>query len=77
RVTPRSPAEKAGLTRGDVIARVAGATPRSLADFYRRLWALGPAGATVPLEIERGSDVRKLDVPSMNRLDHLRLKSTF
>ncbi|KAB2886071.1 MAG: serine protease, partial [Pseudorhodoplanes sp.] len=77
RVTPRSPAEKAGLARGDVIARVAGATPRGLADFYRRLWALGPAGATVPLEIARGSDVRKLDVPSMNRLDHLRLKSTF
>jgi len=77
RVTPQSPAEKAGLERGDVIFRIAGATPKNLADFYRKLWALGQAGAMVPLEVERGSDVRKFEVPSMNRLDHLRLKSTF
>ena len=77
RVTPQSPAEKAGLARGDVIFRIAGATPKDLADFYRKLWALGQAGAVVPLEVERGSDLRKFEVPSMNRLDHLKLKSTF
>lgn len=77
RVTPQSPAEKAGLERGDVIFRIAGSTPRNLADFYRKLWALGRAGAVVPLEIERGSDIRKFDVPSMSRLDHLKLKTTF
>ncbi|GIK81092.1 MAG: S1C family serine protease [Pseudorhodoplanes sp.] len=77
RVTSRSPAEKAGIARGDVIARVAGAEPRNLADFYRRLWAIGPAGVSVPLDIERGGDRRTLAVPSMNRLDHLKLKSTF
>ncbi len=77
RVTPQSPAEKAGIARGDVILRVAGAAPKNLADFYRKIWALGDAGTVVPLEIERGTDTRQFDVPSMNRLDHLKLKSTF
>jgi len=36
----------------------------------------GPAGATVPLDIDSGGDKRRIDVKSMNRLDHLKLKST-
>jgi S1-C subfamily serine protease len=77
RVTPKGPAEKAGIARGDVIAKVAGGAPKNLADFYRMVWALGSAGTIVPLEIERNGETRRFDVPSMNRLDHLKLKSTF
>jgi S1-C subfamily serine protease len=77
RVTPGGPAEKAGLKRGDVIVGVAGEQPKSLADFYRKVWAQGSAGANVPLDVLQDSQVRRVDIKSMNRLDHLKLKSTF
>ncbi len=76
-VTPHGPAEKAGLRRGDIITGVAGAPANSLPDLYRKIWARGNAGATVPLDFEREGDSRHADVPSMNRLDHLKLKSTY
>jgi hypothetical protein len=48
-----------------------------LADFYRKVWAQGTAGATVALDVLQDSQVRRFEVQSINRLDHLRLKSTF
>jgi S1-C subfamily serine protease len=77
RVTPGGPAEKAGINRGDIIVGVAGEAPKSLADFYRRVWALGSAGTKIPLDVLQGADKRRIEVTSMNRLDHLKLKSTF
>jgi S1-C subfamily serine protease len=77
RVTPGSPAEKAGLQRGDVVVGVAGKTTRGMADFYRKMWALGEAGAVVPLQVLQNNAKRQIDVPSASRLDHLKLKSTF
>jgi S1-C subfamily serine protease len=77
RVTPSSPAEQAGLKRGDVIVGVNGEPPKSLADFYRKVWALGSAGVNVPLEVLQDNVARRLDVKSANRLDHLKLKSSF
>jgi S1-C subfamily serine protease len=71
------PAEKAGLRRGDVIVGVDGAQPTSLADFYRKVWARGGAGVVVPLDVLQDREVRRFDVNSINRLDHLKLKSTF
>jgi S1-C subfamily serine protease len=76
RVTAGSPAEKAGLRKGDEIVGVAGAVPHSLADFYRKVWATGPAGATVPLDVEQRGEKKRIDVKSINRLDNLKLKST-
>jgi S1-C subfamily serine protease len=76
-VTPQGPGEKAGLKKGDIIVSVGGERPKNLADFYRKVWATGEAGATVPLDVERGGEQRHFDVQSMNRLDHLKLKSTF
>jgi S1-C subfamily serine protease len=70
------PAEKAGIRKGDEIVGVARRAPRSLADFYRKIWATGTAGATVPLDIEQDGAKRRIDVQSINRLDHLKLKST-
>ena len=77
RVTPDSPAEKAGIQRGDLIVGVNGEKPKSLADFYRKVWAQGGAGASIPLDVLQDSQVRRIDVKSMNRLDHLKLKSSF
>ena len=77
RVTPSSPAEKAGLQKGDLITNIAGDTPKTLPDFYRKLWSLGTAGATVPLDIQRDGKDQHINVQSINRMDHLKLKSTF
>jgi S1-C subfamily serine protease len=76
RVTPDSPAEKAGIRKGDEIVGVGGEAARSLPDFYRKIWATGTAGATVPLDVEQGGGRRRIDVKSINRLDNLKLKST-
>ena len=76
RVTSGGPGEKAGIRRGDEIVGVGGEPPRGLADFYRKVWRTGVAGATVPLDVEHGGEKRRIDVKSINRLDHLKLKST-
>jgi S1-C subfamily serine protease len=77
RVTPGGPADKAGVKRGDVIVGVKSEPPKNLADFYRKVWAQGDAGVSVPLEVLQDSEVRRVEIKSINRLDHLKLKSTF
>ena len=76
-VTPGGPAEKAGISRGDEIVGVNGVAAKTLAEFYRQIWAQGAAGVTVPLDVIQNNNSRRVEVPSMNRLDHLKLKSTF
>jgi len=77
RVTAGSPAEKAGVQKGDILLGIAGDTATSLADFYRKVWARGGAGATVPVDVLRAGQAKRIDVESMSRLDHLKLKSTY
>jgi S1-C subfamily serine protease len=77
RVTAGGPAEKAGLQKGDVLLGVGGEAATGLADFYRKVWARGGAGTRVPLDIRRDGQGRRFEVESMDRLDHLKLKSTF
>ena len=77
RVTPEGPAEQAGVQRGDIILGVNGEAPVTLVDFYRKVWAVGSAGAVVTLDVLQNSTVRRFEIKSINRLDHLRLKSTF
>ncbi len=76
-VSPEGPGEKAGLARGDVILGVGGVAIRTLPEFYRKVWGQGSAGTVVPLDIQADNGKRRVDVKSMNRLDHLKLKSTF
>jgi S1-C subfamily serine protease len=77
RVTGDGPAERAGVHTSDIVVAVNGETPRSLADFYRKVWSLGGAGASVPLDLLQDNGIKRIDIKSMNRLDYLRLKSTF
>ena len=77
RVTAGGPAEKAGVQKGDIVRGVGGQTAKGLADFYRKVWRLGSAGIVVPLDVLRDDAPKRLDVQSSNRLDHLKLKSTF
>ncbi len=76
RVTPGGPADKAGLKRGDVVVGVNGEPPKNLADFYRKVWAQGAAGTTVAIDVLQDSQVRRVEIKSINRLDHLKLKTT-
>jgi serine protease Do len=77
RVTPDGPAEKAGVQRGDIIVGIAGEPAKTMAEFYRKVWARGSAGTMVPVDVLQDNAVKRIDVTSMNRLDHLKLKSTF
>jgi S1-C subfamily serine protease len=71
-VTPGSPAARAGLRGGDIIHRVAGRKIGDLASFYRRLWALGPPGVSVPLTLQRGGDMFDMAVRSADRIPLLK-----
>jgi len=77
RVTPGGPADKAGVKRGDVIISVNGEATTSLPDFYRKVWSKGGAGAVIGLDVRNSNTMQHFDIQSINRLDHLKLKSTF
>src|SRR3972149_10554958 len=77
RISPDSPAEKAGLVIGDIIVGVRGETIQGQADFYRKLWASGDAGAEVMLDVLKGTEIRKLGVTSMDRNHYLRPRPTY
>ena len=72
RVSAGGPAEAAGLRPGDIVLSLAGARVTTLADFYRKLWAHGPAGTEVPLRVLQDAEIRDLEVQSIDRLEHLR-----
>jgi S1-C subfamily serine protease len=52
-VNERGPANAAGLLPGDRIVAVGEDTVGSLAGLWRRVWASGPAGSEIPLQIAR------------------------
>jgi S1-C subfamily serine protease len=61
------PADRADLAQGDIVMAVAGEEVGALADFYRAVWALGPAGVDVPLTLARDGDVFPVTVRSRDR----------
>jgi S1-C subfamily serine protease len=73
RVTPDGPAAKAGLAEGDLVLGVGGKPVSGLVEFYRALWATGPAGATAKLNVlpSKSTDfrVRETTVKSIDRAE--------
>ncbi len=76
-VADDSPAGSAGLRPGDRIVRVSDQSVAGLADFYRKLWALGDPGVTVPLDVRRKGRSLELDVVSADRYDWLRFDHSY
>ncbi|ESY81508.1 S1C family serine protease [Mesorhizobium australicum] len=66
-VTEGGPAAKAGLREGDVISEVRDGAVDGLADFYRKLWESGSAGAEIPMRVVRDGRETWLRVKSADR----------
>jgi serine protease Do len=77
RVAPAGPAEKAGVQKGDVVVGVDGRPTVGLADFYRKVWSLGAAGTVIPIDVLQNNEKRRFELKSIDRMDHLKFKSTF
>ena len=77
RVAADGPADVAGIKPGDIIMGVGGKRIKSIADFYRKIWARGEAGAEVPIDLlpAGGGEVEivKVTVSSQDRYDWLKL----
>jgi S1-C subfamily serine protease len=71
-VVDGGPAQKTGIREGDVISQVDEHYVGTLPDFYRRLWALGPAGVSVGLTTHRSGTALHLNVRSMDRSELLK-----
>lgn len=71
-VSPGSPAAQAGLRRGDVISDIRDEEVDGLADFYRKVWRSGSAGAEIPMRVVRDGRETWLRVKSANRDDFLK-----
>jgi S1-C subfamily serine protease len=71
-VAEGGPAHQADIREGDLISHVAQHGIATLPDFYRRLWAVGPAGIGVPLTAIRGGTRLHVNVRSVDRLDLLK-----
>jgi S1-C subfamily serine protease len=66
------PAERAGVRQGDFVLEVAGQRVSSLADLFRRIWRLGPAGVEVPITLARKATPLTVRVRSADRGDFLK-----
>jgi S1-C subfamily serine protease len=69
------PAERAGVHAGDLVVAVGAARVASLADLFREIWRLGPAGTEIPLTLARGGAPVYIKVVSGDRSDFLRKPS--
>jgi S1-C subfamily serine protease len=66
-IAGRGPAQKADLHAGDIVQAVAGVPVTDLAGLFRRVWAQGDAGVTVPLTINREGRTFDVSVRSVDR----------
>ena len=77
RVSPDGPGDQAGIKIGDIILGVGGDSVRSQAEFYRKVWGQGGAGADIPLRVLQGVDIKELAVHSMDRVEYFRPKTIY
>jgi S1-C subfamily serine protease len=77
RVSPDSPADKAGVKAGDIILGVGSESVKTQADFYRKVWSRGAAGCDIPLKVLQDIDIREVSVHSIDRGDYFRARTAY
>jgi S1-C subfamily serine protease len=71
-IAPKGPAARAEIKTGDVVVAVKGDLVSTLAAFYRKVWALGHAGAEIPLTLYREGVTFDVRVNSSDRAKFLK-----
>jgi S1-C subfamily serine protease len=66
-ISDRGPASKTPLRPGDRILAVRDEPISSLASLWRRVWASGPAGSEVVLQVARERETMQVRIPSADR----------
>ena len=66
------PADQAGVQVGDLVVEVAGESIDGLAELFRRVWEIGPAGCEIPLTILRDGEPHPVVLESIDRDARLR-----
>ncbi len=66
-ISEGGPADRAGLKRGDILQALNGEVLDDVADFYKKLWASGPAGTAITLRMERDNDAFEVAVRTGDR----------
>ena len=74
RLAVDGPAAGAGMQPGDIILGVTGQPVTSMADFYRKLWAVGGPGDKIPLTVLKGAQMHEVSVTAGDRYKWLRLR---
>lgn len=69
-VYDNAPAFVADLRTGDRIISVDSHRPNTLGELFRRIWAVGPAGTTIPMQISREGETIDIEIASSDRRDH-------
>ncbi|MDH3453159.1 MAG: PDZ domain-containing protein, partial [Gammaproteobacteria bacterium] len=71
-VADDGPAAQAGVEPGDQVAEVAGKPVTTLAEMFRSIWQLGPAGTIIPLTIVREGSGSRFELRSADRNQFLK-----
>lgn len=71
-VAANGPAARAGVREGDLVRGVDTTLVQSLAELFRAVRRLGPAGVEVPLALARDGEVLRIVVKSADRDDYLK-----
>lgn len=71
-LAPGGPAEQANVQLGDLILDIAGERATGLAQFFRKVWSLGPAGTEIPLTLSRRGASSVVRIRSADRGDFLK-----
>jgi serine protease Do len=75
RVSPKGPADLAGIAAGDIVLGVENIKVTDQADFYRKLWGAGKAGSEISVRLLQGGEVKDVKIKSIDRMDFIRKPS--
>jgi S1-C subfamily serine protease len=71
-LTPDGPAQRAGVRLGDVLLEVSGEPVSELAELFRKVWRIGPAGSQIAMTLARGRSTSEVRITSADRDDFLK-----